>query len=94
MQATVDRVGSMLNSRELAIVLAKHRGKAVPDRTLRFWRNELCIRPVDGCLYNREALKTLTRLVYWLKRGGTMQGFKTLLLDEHKAAQTPTTINI
>jgi hypothetical protein len=67
MQATVDRVGAMLNSRELAIVFAKHRGKPVPDRTLRFWRNELCIRPTDGCLYNREALKTLIRLVYWLK---------------------------
>jgi hypothetical protein len=88
------RTGEFLNSQEIAIVLSRYRGKAVPDRTLRFWRNELCIRPVDGCLYNREALKVLTRLVFWLKRGGTMQGFKSLLLDEHKAAQTQTTINI
>jgi hypothetical protein len=97
MQATFDRAGGFFNSRELQVILAKHRGKAVPERTLRFWRNELKIRPFDGCLYDREDLALLVRLVRWLGRGGTMQGFKTILIAEYELqqpSQTEQTITI
>jgi DNA-binding transcriptional MerR regulator len=79
---------SYFNSRELKILLAKHRGRVVPDRTLRFWRNELKIRPIDGCLYDQDDLQLLIRLVRWLGRGGTLQGFKAILRAEYEAPQT------
>jgi DNA-binding transcriptional MerR regulator len=88
MPATFDRPGGFFNSRELQVILAKHRGKAVPDRTLRFWRNELKIRPIDGCLYDRDDLHLLVRLVRWLGRGGTIQGFKAILIAEYETQQT------
>lgn len=75
------------SSRELKILLAKHRGKVVPDRTLRFWRNELKIRPMDGCLYDQNDLQLLIRLVRWLGRGGTIQGFKSILRTEYETQQ-------
>lgn len=73
---------SYFSARELKILLAKYRGRAVPDRTLRFWRNELKIRPLDGNLYDQEDLTKLVRLVKWLGRGGTLKGFHTLLMEE------------
>lgn len=76
---------SFFNSRELKILLAKHRGKVVPDRTLRFWRNELKIVPINGCLYDRNDLHLLVRMVRWIGRGGTVQGFKTILIAEYEA---------
>lgn len=86
---------NFFNSRELKIILARHRGKAVPDRTLRFWRNELHIRPTAGSLYDRNDLQLLVRLVKWISRGGTIQGFIAILKDEYEsqsAAQTEETI--
>jgi len=82
---------NFFNSRELRLILAKHRGKAVPDRTLRFWRNELKIRPEPGhgSLYNREDLQTLIRLISWLSRGGSMQGFIYILKSEYEAQKEP-----
>jgi DNA-binding transcriptional MerR regulator len=71
------------NSRELRILLAKHRQKAVPDRTLRFWRNQLKIFPQDGYLYTQEDLQLLVRLVRWIARGGTIDGFKAILRAEY-----------
>lgn len=75
------------NSRELRVILARHRGRAVPDRTLRFWRKRLEIKPDKSDLYNREDLRVLVRLVRWINRGGTIDGFRSILKSEVKAEQ-------
>lgn len=80
---------NFFNSRELKIILAKHRGRGVPDRTLRFWRNELKIKPTAGSLYDRNDLRLLVRLVKWISRGGTVQGFVAILQAEYES-QTST----
>jgi DNA-binding transcriptional MerR regulator len=83
-------------SRELKVLLTRHRGKAVPDRTLRFWRNELEIRPANGYLYDRNDLQLLVRLIRWIARGGTIRGFRILLsaeYQEQQSARTEQTIN-
>lgn len=84
-------------SRELKVLLARHRGKAVPDRTLRFWRNELAIRPANGYLYDRSDLQLLVRLIRWIARGGTIQGFRAILsaeYQEQRSEQAEQTINV
>lgn len=85
----------VINARELAIILSRVRGRNVPDRTLRFWRNELCVRPIHGRFYTYESLQVLIRLVRWLERGGTIQGFVSILIDERKRqTETTTTIDV
>lgn len=69
-------------SRELRIILSRYRQKSVPDRTLRWWRNQIGIEPNQHNAYDEQDLKILIRLVRWLNRGGTVEGFKSLLKQE------------
>ncbi len=67
---------------ELRWQLSRVRGKKVPERTLRWWLQELCIEPNDCGLYSLADLEVLTRLVLFLKRCRSLAKFKTLLIQE------------
>ena len=67
---------------ELRWQLSRVRGKRVPERTLRWWLQELCIEPNEYGLYAVSDLQVLTRLVLFLKRCRSLAKFKTLLLQE------------
>ena len=67
---------------ELRWQLSQVRGKRVPERTLRWWLQELCIEPNDCGMYSLSDLQVLTRLVLFLKRCRSIAKFKTLLLQE------------
>ncbi len=67
---------------ELRWQLSRVRGKRVPERTLRWWLQELCIEPNDYGMYAPSDLQVLTRLVLFLKRCRSIAKFKTLLLQE------------
>ena len=68
--------------KELAWRLSKVRGKKVPDRTLRWWIEQLHIEPNEYGLYDDSDLAVLTSLVLFLKRCRSIEKFKTLLLQE------------
>jgi|GEM_PF-833369 len=68
--------------RELQLELARHRGKEVPDRTLQWWTQQLCISTNAYSFYEPQDLRLLVRLVYWLKRNRSLAKFKTLLIQE------------
>ncbi len=67
---------------ELAWRLSRVRGRKVPDRTLRWWMEQLHIEPNDHGLYDESDLAVLTSLVLFLKRCRSLAKFKTLLLQE------------
>ncbi|QZZ18634.1 hypothetical protein J5X98_14180 [Leptothermofonsia sichuanensis E412] len=67
---------------ELRWQLSRVRGKRVPERTLRWWLQELCIEPNEFEMYSIADLQLLTRLVLFLKRCRSLEKFKTLLLQE------------
>lgn len=62
-------------SAELRSVLARYRGKNVPARTLRWWRNQIGIVPNEDGLYDEDDLKILIQLVRWIAKGGTVSQF-------------------
>lgn len=68
--------------KELAWRLSRVRGKKVPDRTLRWWIEQLHIEPNEYGLYDEDDLAILTGLVFFLKRCRSIAKFKTLLLQE------------
>ncbi len=68
--------------KELAWRLSKVRGRKVPDRTLRWWIEQLHIEPNDYGLYDDNDLAVLTSLVLFLKRCRSLNKFKTLLIQE------------
>lgn len=68
--------------KELAWRLARVRRKAVPDRTLRWWIEQLHIEPNAYGLYDDDDLEILTSLVLFLKRCRSLDKFKQLLLKE------------
>ena len=67
---------------ELRWQLSRVRGRKVPERTLRWWLQELCIEPNEYGMYSVADLQVLTRLVLFLKRCRSIEKFKTLLLQE------------
>lgn len=70
---------------ELAWRLSIVRGKRVPDRTLRWWIQELCLEVNEWGLYEDSDLALLTSLVVFLKRSRSVTKFKQLLLMETEA---------
>lgn len=73
---------------ELAWRLARVRRKPVPDRTLRWWIEQLHLEPNEYGLYEDSDLEILTSLVLFLKRCRSLEKFKTLLLKEIEADAT------
>jgi hypothetical protein len=71
--------------KELAWRLATVRKRPVPDRTLRWWIEQLCMEPNEYGLYDDSDLATLTSLVLFLKRCRSIDKFKQLLLKEIKS---------
>ena len=67
---------------ELRWQLSRVRGRKVPERTLRWWLQELCIEPNEFGMYATADLQVLTRLVLFLKRCRSIEKFKTLLIQE------------
>lgn len=67
---------------ELRWQLSRVRGKRVPERTLRWWLQELCIEPNEVGMYSITDLQILARLVLFLKRCRSLAKFKTLLIQE------------
>ncbi len=67
---------------ELRWQLSRVRGRKVPERTLRWWLQELCIEPNEYGMYAIADLHVLTRLVLFLKRCRSIAKFKTLLIQE------------
>lgn len=68
--------------KELAWRLSRVRGKRVPDRTLRWWLEQLHIEPNEYGLYEDNDLAVLISLVLFLKRCRSLAKFKTLLIQE------------
>lgn len=68
--------------KELAWRLSRVRKKSVPDRTLRWWIEQLRIEPSDYGLYDDSDLEILTSLVLFLKRCRSIAKFKQLLIKE------------
>ncbi len=71
--------------KELAWRLARVRRKPVPDRTLRWWLEELHIEPNEYGLYDDSDLEILASLVLFLKRVRSVEKFKQLLIKEIEA---------
>lgn len=67
---------------ELAWRLARVRRKPVPDRTLRWWIEQLHLEPNEYGLYEDSDLEILTSLVLFLKRCRSLEKFKQLLIKE------------
>lgn len=74
--------GDIYTLSELRWELARVRGKRLPERTLRFWIESLCIHPNDSGLYSFEDLLILKRLVLFLRRKRSISSFRKLLLKE------------
>lgn len=68
--------------KELAWRLSTVRKRRVPDRTLRWWLEQLHIEPNQYGLYDDNDLATLTSLVLFLKRCRSLNKFKQLLIQE------------
>ncbi len=60
---------------DLCARLIPVRGRAVPLRTLKYWREQIGIRPDSNRLYSKNDLKILKSLVRWIGRGGKIQTF-------------------
>lgn len=71
--------------KEMAWRLARVRRKPVPDRTLRWWIEQLHIEPNQYGLYDDSDLEILTSLVLFLRRCRSVAKFKALLLKEIEA---------
>lgn len=69
---------------ELRWCLAKYRGKSLPPSTLRDWLTICRIKPNAHGMYEPEDLRLLVRYCFWLKRGGTSKGFRTIHKQEMK----------
>jgi len=68
--------------KELAWRLSRVRGRKVPDRTLRWWIEQLHMEPNAYGLYDDSDLAVLISLVLFLKRCRSLAKFKTLLIQE------------
>jgi DNA-binding transcriptional MerR regulator len=75
----------LYTSRELALILSRHRQQAVPQRTLRWWRGRIGIDPTPDGFYQDSDLEILIQLVRWLNRGGTVKAFKQQLRSKVNA---------
>jgi hypothetical protein len=73
---------SLYTFREVQISLAKHKGGIVPPTTLRRWISQLGIEADEFGCYSRESVTILARLVFWLKRGKTVQTFAQIIRKE------------
>ena len=69
----------LLRAKDLRMVLSDVRGKPVPDRTLRYWRSQLGIKPDEMGFYQQSQLEVLIGLVKALNQGlNTFQYFQLL----------------
>lgn len=75
---------SLYTFREVQITLAKYKGSIVPPSTLRRWISQLGIESDEFGCYSREDLTILARLIFWLKRGRTIQTFAQIIQKELK----------
>lgn len=75
----------LYTSKELCLILARHRQKRVPSRTLRWWRNQVGIVPNQDGLYEEEDLRILIQLIRWIARGGTVEQFVNQLREKYNA---------
>ena len=75
----------LYSTRDLREILAVSRGKPVPDRTLRWWRNTLGIEPGYCNSYDSNDLAILINLIEWLNQGGTIAAFKDQLKQQINA---------
>lgn len=69
----------LLRAKDLRLALSDVRGKPVPDRTLRYWRSQLGIKPDSMGFYQQSELEALIGLVKALNQGlNTIQYFQLL----------------
>jgi DNA-binding transcriptional MerR regulator len=73
---------SLYTFREVQITLAKYKGDIVPASTLRRWISQIGIEPDEFGCYSREDLTILARLIFWLRRGKTIQTFAQIIQKE------------
>jgi len=73
---------SLFTFREVQITLARFKGGIVPQTTLRRWISLLGIESDEFGCYCEEDLKVLTRLIFWLQRGKTVQTFAQIIQKE------------
>ncbi|UBF30769.1 helix-turn-helix domain-containing protein (plasmid) [Kovacikia minuta CCNUW1] len=78
----------LYTARELRLTLARYRQRNVPDRTLRWWRNQLGIEPTSEGFYTEQDLAILIQLVRWLGRGGTVKQFFVKLQEKVNASES------
>lgn len=83
LQASIEVLETSLYTfKEVQITLAKHKGGIIPPSTLRRWISQIGIEPDEFGCYSREDLTILARLIFWLKRGKTVQTFAQILQKE------------
>jgi len=73
---------SLYTFREAQISLARYKGAIVPPSTLRRWIVQLGIESDDFGCYSKESLAVLARLIFWLKRGKSVQTFAQIIRKE------------
>lgn len=78
----------LYTARELRLILSRYRQRSVPERTLRWWRNQIGIRPTSEGFYTQEDLAILIQLVRWLGRGGTVNQFFLKLQESQNASRS------
>jgi len=73
---------SLYTFREVQISLARFKGSVVPPSTLRRWLSLLGIEPDEFGCYSTDDLTILARLIFWLRRGRTVQTFAQIIQKE------------
>ena len=80
---TTKQSETLLIARDLRIILAEVRGRAVPARTLRYWRSQLGIQPDEMGFYQQPQLDVLIGLVKALNQGLNTYQYFELLRQRH-----------
>lgn len=83
-ESKTEVMSGLYTTRDLRVILARHRKRRVPLRTLYWWFNQIGMRPTDSGVYLESDLNILVQLVAWLGRGGTVAAFaKQLKENDH-----------
>lgn len=73
---------SLYTFREVQIALAPYKGSIIPPSTLRRWIAQLGMEADEFGCYSTDDLIILARLIFWLKRGKTVQTFAQIIQKE------------
>jgi hypothetical protein len=83
LQASMDVLETSLYTfREVQLALAKYKGNIIPPSTLRRWIAQMGIEADEFGCYSKEDLTILARLIFWLRRGRTVQTFAQIIQKE------------